>query len=131
MKTRRAVLCAGMMMVVVLFVGGCVAVAIGGAAAGAGAVAYVQGSLEVTVTQKLDHVYKATKTTLDQMGVIMIESKLDALGGSFVFRDAADDKITVKMKRTPEDITSMSIRVGLFGDEAKSRSIYAKITKNY
>jgi hypothetical protein len=130
MKQWNAVLHVGIMALILLSASGCVAVALGGAAAGAGTVMYAQGDLKVTIDQQIDPVYKATKAAVDKMDVMVVDSQHDALVGKIVFRNAYDDKITITLKRTSEDFTDMSIRVGFFGDETKSRAVYDKIKKN-
>ena len=47
----------------------------------------------------------------------------------FVGRDAEDKKIRIKLTATQEDMTELSIRIGMFGDETKSRRIYEQIKK--
>ncbi|MHC4150263.1 MAG: DUF3568 family protein, partial [Planctomycetota bacterium] len=54
----------------------------------------------------------------------------DAMSATIVARDSADKKITIKLSATPEKTTGISIRVGTFGDETKSRLIYDQIKKN-
>jgi hypothetical protein len=130
MKAQKSVLYLGVMVIIALSLSGCVAIALGGAAAGAGTVMYVQGDLKVTIDQQIDPVYKVAKETVDKMNVMIIESRHDALAGKIVFRDASDDKVTIALKRTGEDFTDMSIRVGFFGDETKARAVYDKIKKN-
>ena len=99
--------------------------------AGAGTVAYVRGDLEVTESAKLDAVYRATEKAVTKLELNVTSKTKDALSAKVVARDAQDKKITIRLKATAEGSTTISIRIGFFGDEAKSRIIYDKIKKNF
>ena len=111
-----------------VFVSGCLVAAVGVGAAGT--VAYVKGDLEAVEAAKLDNVYKATEKALDALELKVIEKRKDELSGKFIVRDAQDKKITIGLTATAEGTTKLSIRVGLFGSEEKSRLIYEKIKEN-
>jgi hypothetical protein len=109
-------------------VGGCMVVAVGAGAAGT--VAYVRGDLEAVESKKLDAVYEATLKAVDRLELNVTKETKDSLSAVIVARDAQDKKITIKLSATTEDTTKLSIRVGLFGSETKSRLIYQKIHEN-
>ncbi|MHC4174295.1 MAG: DUF3568 family protein [Planctomycetota bacterium] len=117
--------------VMVLLVGtaalieGCVIAAVGTGAAGT--VAYVRGDLEAVESKKLDVVYEATLKAVDELELNVTKKTKDALSAVIVARDAQDKKITIKLSATTEETTKLSIRIGLFGSETKSRLIYQKI----
>ena len=106
---------------------GCVAAAIG---AGAGAVAYVRGDLEAFEAENLNTVYKAAERTIEQLELNVIEKTKDALSVTIVTRDAENKRIRIKLKAMTENTTKISIRIGWFGEETKSRLIYDKIKVN-
>lgn len=124
---KRKVALAVLLVLAAAVVQGCVVAAVG---AGAGTVAYLRGDLEAVESQDLDAVYTATKKAIDQLGYKVTKDAKDALEAEIVARDAADDKITIVLKKTAEDATKLSIRVGTFGDETKSQLIYGKIRDN-
>jgi hypothetical protein len=109
-------------------VGGCMVAAVGAGAAGT--VAYVRGDLEAVESKELDTVYKATLKAVDELELNVTKETKDSLSAVIVARDAQDKKITIKLGATTEDTTKLSIRVGLFGSETKSRLIYQKIHEN-
>jgi len=110
---------------------GCVVAALGlGAAGAAGTVAYVRGDLETVEIQSLDTVYRAAERAVDELELYEIEKSKDAMSATIVARDAEDKKIEIKLKATPRDNTELSIRVGTFGDETKSRIIYDRIKEH-
>ena len=109
-----------------LFLGGCVVVAAG--TAGAGAVAYVRGELQSSVSQNLDTTYAATRRALGDMQFLVIEDKKTLVDAELVSRTATDKKVTIKLERVTQSLTKVHIRVGLIGDQALSLTILEKIT---
>jgi len=109
---------------------GCLAVAAGAGAAGT--VAYMAGDLETDVSEDLDTLYAATRKALGdlELGIIEGKSAKDGLSATLVARDADDKKVTVKLKSISDEMTELSIRVGVFGNETKSQLIYGKILDN-
>jgi hypothetical protein len=110
-----------------LFVGGCIAAAVGG---GAGTVAYVTGDLKGAEAKDIDTVYKAAEKAIEQLNFNITEKNLDKLSGRIIARDSRDKKVTIKIRATSENTTEVSIRVGFFGDETKAMLIYQKIQEN-
>ena len=127
MRKKQVVLIL-MLFVSALFISGCVAVVVGAGAAGT--VAYVRGDLEAVESKKLDDVYEATLKAVDELKLNVTKKTKDALSGVIIARDAQDKKITINLRATAEETTRVSIRVGLFGSETKSRLIYQKIHEN-
>lgn len=104
---------------------GCLAVA-GAAGTGVG-VAYTMGDLEVTFDHAPPVVEAAGKGALEDLGITVISSASTSVDGEVVGRTAQDKKITIKIKALGENSSKSSIRVGTFGDEAVSMSIYEKM----
>jgi hypothetical protein len=104
---------------------GCLVAAVGLGAAGT--IAYVRGDLEAVESQKLDILYNATLKALDELELKVTTKSKDALSAMIVARDSQDKKITIKLKAVAEEATKLSIRVGVFGSEAKSRLLYQEI----
>ncbi len=107
---------------------GCVVAAVGAGAAGT--VAYIRGDLEAVKTANIDKVYAAVLKATDELGFSVTQKSKDALSAKVVARDAQDKKITIRMMSTAEGTTKLSIRIGLFGSETKSRLIYEQINKH-
>jgi len=124
---RKKILTIILLFCVPVAVGGCVAAAIG---AGAGTVAYIRGDLETIEPASLSKVYIASGKAVQKLELNVISRQKDELSATIEVRDAQDKKITIKLKATAENATKISIRIGLFGDEAKSRMIYNKIKEN-
>lgn len=107
---------------------GCLLVAVGAGAAGT--VAYVKGELEATLSAGMDSSYAATLKALDQLQIVPTQKLKDSLSAEVTARTADDTKITVKLTRVDEKVTNLSIRVGVFGDQEKSTTIYSRIKQN-
>jgi hypothetical protein len=107
---------------------GCVAVVVGAGAAGT--VAYIRGDLESIESKDLNAVYEATLKAMEQLGLSVSRKTKDAMSAEVVARDAEDKKVTISLGATAEGATKISIRIGVFGSETKSRLIYDQIKKN-
>jgi len=109
---------------------GCLALVVGAGAAGT--VAYMAGDMEAEESYSIDQVYAAAQKTADDLKLVTIsgEGGKDAMSATFVARDAADKRVTIKMTSTTENTTKISIRVGTFGSETKSRLIFSKMMEN-
>jgi hypothetical protein len=125
-KTRivLAVFLAGMP----LCASGCLLVAVGAGAGGT--VAYIKGELEATLDAGMDRSYDASLKALDQLHISPIQKTKDALTAEIVARTAEDKKITIKLTRVDEKITKLSIRVGFWGNQTQSTTIYERIKLN-
>lgn len=107
---------------------GCVAVAVGAGAAGT--VAYIRGDLEAIESKSIDTVYEATLKAMEQLELSVSKKTKDAMSAEVVAHDSQDKKITIILSATAEGSTKLSIRIGVFGSETKSRLIYDQIKKN-
>ena len=81
-------------------------------------------------SEGIEEVYEATTKAVEQLEYVATESRKDATSALVVARDSQDDKITIKLKATPEGPTEVSIRVGTWGSERRSNIIYDKIKEN-
>ena len=100
---------------------GCVALVVGGAAAGG--TAYVLGDLKVQVEATPKEMRSAITRAGKHLGLNMVSGSGDELTGKYTFRNAKDEKIVIKYEAKTSTLIDMSIRVGNFGDEALSRRI--------
>lgn len=115
---------------VATLIGGCgVELLLVGAGA-AGAIAYVRGDLQATESESIDAVYEASLKALDDLGLHITSKSKDALVAQITTFDAQDKRIRIKLKAATDRTTKLSIRIGTFGSETKSRLIYQKIRDN-
>ena len=123
----RQILLIAMLVGSMLLLQGCVVAAVG---LGAGTVAYARGDLESVESESVDVLYEATLKALKELEMLPTRKTKDALGAEIVTYDAQDKKITIRLKLAAEGTTKLSIRIGVFGSETKSRLIYQKIRDN-
>ncbi len=105
---------------------GCGAV-VAGAAAGAGAIAYMRGELEATEEAPIGAVVTATRAAIDDLQLKLISTEVDAYSGKITAETARGTDIGISLKRVSDNVTEIHIRVGVFGDEDLSRLIHEKI----
>jgi hypothetical protein len=98
-----------------------------GAVAGAGAYAYSRGGLGVMLPKSVDAVWGASRGAVSSLGLVVKEQRKDDLGGKLVASQAKGADVTITVERRGDDATRLDIRVGLFGDEEKSRAILRAI----
>lgn len=124
---RFRAVCAALLLgtTVALATTGCVAVAAAGAA-GAG-VAWIRGALEVNLEDDLDDVYAATRKAIRGLEFAPVNERKSGVDAAVLARTALDTRVEVILKRVGDKTTHVSIRVGVFGDEAMSLSILDRI----
>jgi hypothetical protein len=110
---------------------GCVVAAVGVAgAAGAGSVAYVRGELDAHLGSPYDAVAAAAAKAVAQLGFYKVSETRDAFTEKIVARDAEDKKVEITAGREADNLTKLTIRIGMFGDEEKSHAILDKVNAN-
>ncbi len=125
---KRQVILISLLLGSMLLLQGCVVAAVGLGAAGT--IAYARGDLQALESESIDELYEATLKALEELELLPTSKNKDALGAEIITYDAQDKKITIRIKSTAEGTTKLSIRVGVFGSETKSRLIYQKIRDN-
>lgn len=122
---KRTVTLVSLMITCLIGLSGCVAVVAAGGAAGG--VAYVRGELQMQLDQPAHEVNSAVEDAAKEMELFQVERKRDLIGGQFVYRNAQDQKITITTEAQGQQITQLSIRVGIFGDQQQSQVILDRI----
>ena len=111
---------------------GCLAAAAvgGGAVAGAGTIAWMQGELKSTEGYPFAKVWAATVKAIEQLDFMVVNKVSDAISGKIDSVTADNKKVKIQVKRVGDNITEIKIRVDTFGDETLSRYILSKIQSN-
>ena len=118
----------GVLLCLSFMLQGCVMLAVGaGAAAGAGTVAYIKGELQTNYAASLDRTWQASLDALRDLDYRIITSGRDGTAGEIEARQIGGDKVKVGLSVSGPETTLVKIRVGVFGDEAVSRTIERKI----
>ncbi|MFQ5514113.1 MAG: DUF3568 family protein [Myxococcota bacterium] len=97
---------------------GCTAAAVGGAAlAGAGAVAYLKGDVNVVENVSLSNAWLATEQAMDDLDYTIVSRQGELQGKKLVGRSADDRRVEIRLSTRGPRATQIGIRVGIFGDE--------------
>ncbi len=99
------------------------------AGAAAGGVFYAKGDLESTLQATPSQIAAAAESVFADMKVTKLTSVSSDLDAEVVGRSSTDKKITIRSKTKSQNFSTISIRVGVFGDDDLSRTILAKIKK--
>jgi hypothetical protein len=101
---------------------GCAALLLGGAA-GAGSVVYVKGQLKEDMSASVPAVYKASISTLKDLNLPIIEDNHDKLSAKIKSQFANGDGVWIEIESVTAESSKLTIRVGILGDQYKSRQI--------
>ncbi|MBW2107225.1 MAG: DUF3568 family protein [Deltaproteobacteria bacterium] len=109
---------------------GCAPAAIlAGGVAGAAGVVWVKGSLEETLTVPLDRVHQAALDAIKAFELPVQKDRKDKMSAVLAARFADGKHLQVQLVSLAESSTKVSIRVGVFGDEARSRRLLKEIQR--
>lgn len=109
---------------------GCVAVALvaGGAAAGAGAVIWHEGTLRTTIGDPISDVREASTVVLKRSGNgVVSDHQEDIDTRRLETKLGSDDTATIKLHAVSSSATEITIRIGFFGDRQRSEEILRQI----
>jgi hypothetical protein len=110
---------------------GCAAVVVGGAAVGAGSGTYfyINGEMKTDYYFSFDAVWSACeKTVADMRGLDVQRDKMLAKGKIDAVID--DEKVQISVTYKAKNVTTVSIRIGIFGNKLSSQLMHDKILEN-
>jgi len=113
----------------VITTSGCVALLIG-AAAGAGGVAWVKGSLEQNFDNTVDQLHRASLSGLRDIKCATRSDQIRKHLAKIEFEFDDGQKGTINLKALTERSAKLKIRVGILGDETKSHIVLNAILKH-
>ena len=116
---------------VVFFMSGCAALVIGGAAAGTGTGTYfyVSGELQTDYPFSFDKVWAACEKTMADMRALYVEPSRE-IGKGTISSVIRDEKVRFVVTYKAKNQTTVSVRVGLFGNKTASQLLHDKIGDN-
>ena len=94
---------------------------------GAGGTMYVRGDLEDTLAKDYNAVVDATRGAIKDLEFAKVSDNKDAFKSLVIARTALDKKVEITITNSGKNLTSIKIRVGVFGDEQLSLAILEKI----
>lgn len=102
----------------------------GGAAVGAGAVAYTHGELHSVEAASFERTWDATQEAMRDLGFAVTDQEKEPDSAKLEARTKDNDEVKVRLEAKSATATEIRIRVGMFGNEALSRVIMEKIKRN-
>lgn len=115
---------------IVFLASGCAV--IGGAAAvgtGTGAYLYASGELQTDYPSSFDNVWAACEKTMADMRALYVEPYRE-IGKGTISSVIRDEKVRFVVTYRAKNITTVSVRVGFFGNKTASQLLHDKIGDN-
>lgn len=131
LETPRITTVAGWAIWILLaaFSSGCVALFVGAAGGAAGTV-YVMGKLTEELSYDVPAVHGATLNAMKKLGLTLSEERADTLSAHIESEFADRAHIWIDLESVGESRTRITVRVGLTGDELRSRKILDRIKES-
>lgn len=115
---------------------GCPALVVGGAAVagGTGTYYYVEGELKRDYYDPFDKVWSACEKTIADLRGYDVKPQKD-VGQGKISATIEEEKVQISIRyrgrdATGKDLTTVSVRVGLMGNELSSKLIHDKLAEN-
>jgi len=110
---------------------GCAVLAVGGAAAGAGAgtYLYVNGELKTDYPYSFDKVWSACERAVADMRGTAVEPKKE-IGHGTISTKIKDEPVKVTIMYKDKNLTTVGIRVGIMGNQASAKVIHDRVSYN-
>ncbi|MDN3513027.1 MAG: DUF3568 domain-containing protein [Candidatus Brocadia sp.] len=109
---------------------GCVTALLVGGGAGAGTIAYLKGELKSTENAPIDSVWQSAHKAMNDLEFVVTSEEKDSLSAKLIARGANDTKIEINLESVSTQLTTVKIRVGVFGDESLARLVLERIKKH-
>jgi len=91
------------------------------------AAVYQTGKLYASSGKDVDTVYQATIKAMEKLELKVTDKAKDAFGAKVKAKSSDEKNIVVIIKPTADKNTEYTIQVSAFGNEERSRKIYAEI----
>ncbi len=114
-----------LLLLMLLPLPGCGVLILGGAAAGT--VGYVSGDLSATLDGTFEEVIRATDQAIADNSITQTSRNAGRYSGVYQLRTSQGDKVALNIAYATKDLTNITIRVGVFGDEPLSYQILNEI----
>ncbi len=111
------------------FSSGCVALFVGAAGGAAGTV-YVMGKLTEELSYDVPTVHGATLTAMKKLELMLSEERADTLSAHMESEFADRVHVWIDLESVGESRTRITVRVGLTGDELRSRKVLDRIKES-
>jgi outer membrane lipoprotein SlyB len=88
------------------------------------------GTLTATLDRGIGRSFGAVQEAVQQLGFTTVMTEQDGVAAEVLARDAQQQNITIKLEALSPSRTSLTMRVGIFGDKNKSNVIFRQIQEN-
>lgn len=96
--------------------------------AGTSAIAFATGELRVTESVPLETLHEATKAAVETLRYVDVEALLEEDGRiRWSATTAGGDPVDIRLIAKDDNHTDLQIRIGVFGNEARSRLVLEQI----
>lgn len=112
-----------------LLCSGCLALAVGAAGGAAGAV-YVMGKLQDELNHPVSTVHAAALAGIKDLDLPVLQDKEDKLSAKLESEFADGKHVWIDLDTVADSRTRITIRVGVVGDEGRSRKLLNAIKKH-
>lgn len=96
---------------------------VAGAAGGTAGIVYVNGQLKEEIDATVPALHQAAIAGVKELGLPVNEDKVDKLTAHVHSELSSDTKVWITIESLTDSRSRITIRVGVMGDEAKSRQI--------
>ena len=103
-----------------------------GAGVGIGAAEYIRGELKQAYAAPMEKAWNASLAAAEELKMRTTEKSIDNLDQNRLIKGKTDEgkDFQIALEATSQEVTTVKIRIGLFGDEAYSKRIQDLIAKN-
>ena len=95
----------------------------------AGTSSFIQGTLQSAIDRPMEQVFEASKSALAKLGYESTREDIREFYAELQSNQSDGSTIVIKLKKSSPKVTGVSIRVGIWGDNAVSRLIFLEIEK--
>ena len=113
---------------IVLLMSGC-AVAVVGVGTGAGTYVYINGAVQNDYKYSYDNVWAACEKTMAGMHAVNVQP-FKEIGQGHISALINDEKVQFDIKYKERNVTTVTVRVGLFGNKTASMLLHDRIADN-
>ena len=100
-----------------------------GAGAGIGTYAYIKGSLEIEYPRDYEDVWSATLRALEERNNTIERQTKDGVSGTIDATRPSGTPVKIKVVNKGARVTTVTIRVGTFGDQSASMALKESIDR--
>jgi hypothetical protein len=103
-----------------------------GAAAGVGTAQYINGELKQAYAAPMEKAWNAAVAAVDELKMKSTEKSIDNLDQNRVIKGKTRQgrDFQISLEATAKDVTTVKVRIGIFGDEEYSKKVQEAIAKN-